>query len=126
MPRKLVAAFVVATVAVGAVLSWFASTRPDGLEWSIAGVSGREELPASSTGAHRFASDIQERVALMPDYALPQADKAVAEGGGTEGEAAWPAVDPATSLAGLVGAGLTLVIAGLISLAVRRRTAARR
>ena len=35
--------FAVAALLCGAALSWFASTYPDGLEWSVAGVTGSEE-----------------------------------------------------------------------------------
>lgn len=38
---RLGAAFLAAALLVGGVLSWFASTKPDGLEWSIAKVTGR-------------------------------------------------------------------------------------
>jgi len=88
--KKLVAAFLVATLAMGAVLSWFASSRPDGLEWAVA-----------------KASSVAEKVAPIAD------------------ETTWPAVDAGTSLAGVVGAALTLVVAGAIGFAARRRFAAK-
>jgi cobalt/nickel transport system permease protein len=37
---RLGAAFLAAALLLGGVVSWFASKRPDGLEWSIAKVSG--------------------------------------------------------------------------------------
>ncbi len=46
--------FAVAALLCGAALSWFASAYPDGLEWSVAGVTGSEETrlaePSPSTG----------------------------------------------------------------------------
>ena len=42
-PRTLapvLAAFGVAALLTGGVVAWFASAHPDGLEWSIAGVTG--------------------------------------------------------------------------------------
>jgi cobalt/nickel transport system permease protein len=76
------------------VLSWFASAHPDGLEWAVAraGVA----LPAPATAVHQGAARLQERTAILPDYTVP---------GQATGRAG-------TSLAGLVGAGLTL-LAGL-------------
>jgi cobalt/nickel transport system permease protein len=46
---RLGAAFLAATLLVGGVVSWFASKRPDGLEWSIARVTGREGAPEPET-----------------------------------------------------------------------------
>ena len=37
-------------VVTGGALSWFASTHPDGLEWSVKGVTGKEELAAPKPG----------------------------------------------------------------------------
>jgi cobalt/nickel transport system permease protein len=73
----------VATVFTGGVLSWFASTPPDGLEWSVAHAAGSAEIPSAP--------------------------------------AAWPAVDAATSLAGVVGGLVTLVLVLAIGLLLRRR-----
>ena len=46
--------FAVAALLCGAALSWFASAYPDGLEWSVAGVTGSEEtrLPDFQSGAY--------------------------------------------------------------------------
>jgi len=90
VPKKLVAAFLVAALAMSGALSWFASTKPDGLEWSVAKASGVAQMAAPVAA-----------------------------------ETTWPAVDAGTSLAGVVGAALTLIVAGLIGLAVRRRFAAK-
>jgi len=37
--------FVILAVVTGGALSWFASTHPDGLEWSIEKLPVRENLP---------------------------------------------------------------------------------
>ena len=42
---RLGAAFLAAALLVGGVVSWFASKRPDGLEWSIAKVAGHASAP---------------------------------------------------------------------------------
>ena len=55
-------------VVAGGMLSWFASTHPDGLEWSIKGVSGKEELEAPKEGVHGAMAWIQEKLAFLPDY----------------------------------------------------------
>jgi hypothetical protein len=53
--------------------------------------------------------------APLPDYALPEG------GEGTSNGMIWPAVDGGTSLAGLSGAVLTLLLAAALGWAFRRR-----
>ena len=40
--RNVLPGFLLAALLTGGILSWFASERPDGLEWSIAKVTGQE------------------------------------------------------------------------------------
>ncbi len=119
MRQVLVGLGVVAAVTGGA-LSWFASANPDGLEWSIAGVSGSEEVAHPSGGIHETLGALQEKTAILPDYGLPSAG----EGAAHEGAPAWPAVDPGTSLSGIVGGVLTLLVAIGIGWLLRRRAVA--
>lgn len=120
--RKLAVAMLAAALAMGAVFSWFASTHPDGLEWAMSRASGQEELEAPAEGAHGLAASVQEKVAFLPDYSLPSGEEAEGAGGDPE---PWPAVSAGTSLAGVVGAALALLVAGLAGLGLRRRTAAK-
>ena len=55
-------------VVAGGMLSWFASTHPDGLEWAIKGVSGQAELEAPKAGVHGAMAWIQGKLAFLPDY----------------------------------------------------------
>ena len=67
--------FAVAALLCGAALSWFASAYPDGLEWSVAGVTGSEETRlAEPSPLHRNLETVQEATAIMPDYAFPADD----------------------------------------------------
>ncbi|MFI5330989.1 MAG: energy-coupling factor ABC transporter permease [Desulfobaccales bacterium] len=106
-------------VVTGGALSWFASTHPDGLEWSVKGVTGKEELEAPKEGAHGVMGRIQERLSFLPDY-----DFKKAEGGEGEKEAkkdeSWPNVSTGKSLAGILGAAMTLLLAGVIGFGLRR------
>ena len=113
-------------VVAGGLLSWFASTHPDGLEWSIKGVSGQEELEAPKAGVHGAMAWVQQHLAFLPDYDFkkPAAEK---EGKPEEGKAAkgteeetWPAVSAGKSLAGILGAALTLLMVGAIGFGLRR------
>ncbi|WP_119286530.1 energy-coupling factor ABC transporter permease [Azohydromonas sediminis] len=106
-----------AAVVTAGVLSWFASTQPDGLEWSIAHTAG-DALASPGDGVHGALAAVQERTTVLPDYAL-QASKP--DGGAGEAPATWPAVDAGTTLAGIVGGVLTLVTVTAIGWALRRR-----
>lgn len=115
--RSLVATFLVAAALLGGVLSWFASEHPDGLEWSIARITGTAELPATTYQEHAQLADFQAKTALLPDYALPTTANAATE-------PARAATDEriGTSLAGLVGGALTLALCTLIGVLLRKRS----
>ncbi len=134
--RPVLITFAALAVMAGGVFSWFASIHPDGLEWSMFKTSGREELAAPAGPVHATLAGVQERTAFLPDYSFPAgAEKsapasseikgltsaaAVPAGEPAGADAAWPAISAGTSLSGLVGGALTLLIAGLIGLALRR------
>ncbi len=113
--KRVFITFLVAAVLTGGALSWFASANPDGLEWSVAGVTGEDELQAPA-GIHSLFAEIQEKTAFLPDYNFKQPEKPAAkEAAATsvepaEKEAAWPAVDGGTSTAGIIGSMLTLAL----------------
>ena len=107
--RSVMIGFVALAVVAGGALSWFASTHPDGLEWSIAKVTGERKLPGQGYGIPAAAKRLQEKTALLPHYGFkPSADD---PGAGKEKTPAWPAVDAGTSLSGLVGGVLVLGLA---------------
>ena len=121
---RLLARWLLLTAITGGLLSWFASTRLDGLEWAIFHSSGREALSAPATDAHSLAAALQERTAVLPDYSLPPAaDRSdageVAATGGEE-EEQWPDVNLATSFSGLLGATLSMLLAGLLGFILLR------
>ena len=100
--------FAVAALLCGAALSWFASAYPDGLEWSVAGVTGSEETSlAEPSPLHRNLETVQEATAIMPNYAFPANDGANT----AETEASSSIVNPETSMAGVLG---SVIIAALI------------
>ena len=86
-PRRhragILGVFLAVALALGGVGAWFASTNPDGLEWSIARVTGAPEPEAPQTGV------IDDRVG--------------------------------SSLAGVVGGSITLVLALLLGYALKRK-----
>jgi cobalt/nickel transport system permease protein len=106
--KRVLIVFAVLAVFVGGILSWFASTHPDGLEWSISKVTGSTELDRKGP-AQAAAANIIHKTAILPDYAFK-----TAEGANTS-----KAADLAgTSVSGLVGGIFTLVLACAIGLVI--------
>lgn len=58
-----------ATLVIGGGLSLLASSKPDGLEWSMEQTSGSAELENAGV-IHTFFADLAERIALLPNYAI--------------------------------------------------------
>jgi cobalt/nickel transport system permease protein len=113
------------TLLLGGVLSWFASPQPDGLEWSLAHAAEGEVAPPSAPGLHARLAALQQSTAWLPGYGWPAVEHAAVDAtAATSAAAAWPAVDAATSLAGVLGGVLTLALVTAVSaiaLGLRRR-----
>lgn len=90
--RSTLTVLAVGAAVIGGVLSLFASAFPDGLEWSMEKVVGTAELK-SAGGVYDLAAAVQERTALLPDYAFKGSESAAG-----------------TSFSGIVGA---LVVIGV-------------
>lgn len=125
--RPVVISLLLVAGVTGGAISWFASTSPDGLEWSIARMAGKEQLAESSDGLHGALRHVQERTAFLPDYDFagkqePSPRQAARPGDspGT-GKGQWFAPSAGATVSGLVGGGITLVLALLAGWALRRR-----
>ena len=94
--KKILVVLGIVVVLVGGALSLFASSNPDGLEWSIGQVTGSEELEADG-GVHAALSDAQEKTAVLPDYSF-----------GNENVAG-------TSFSGVIGSALVAGLCVLLS-----------
>ena len=91
-----VIAFAIAAAVIAGGLSFLASSDPDGLEWSIAKVSGSTELPEVATPLSSGSRAIQSATSVMPDYE--------------------------NSFSGIVGAAVVLILVWSVSsLLVRKR-----
>lgn len=112
-------------VLTGGALSWFASTNPDGLEWSIEKTFGKPELPEQEHGIMPALKTIQESTAFLPDYGFrkPEAKEEGADAG--KQEASWPAIDAGASFSGIIGSMIVLAavfVIGFTIRAIRRKT----
>ena len=116
--KATLAVLAVVVVLVGGALSLFASSNPDGLEWSMfgnrdAGYSENMALDEENYGVQSAAAEaaaaVQEKTAFLPDYAFQNSDSAAG-----------------TSVSGLVGAAIVAAVAaGICALGgfFRRRKA---
>ncbi len=102
--KGVITTLLVCTVLIGGGLSLFASSNPDGLEWSIEKVTGSTDIDRT-TSVGSTLENIQEKTAFLPDYAF-KSDEENSMG---------------TTISGIVGSDITLGLAGVIGLGVRSK-----
>lgn len=73
--KKTIVILAVLAAAIGGALSLFASSNPDGLEWSMERIAGTAELEAVG-GIYDTLAGIQEKTAVLPDYAFKGSESA--------------------------------------------------
>ena len=100
--RRAVQGFLLIALLVGGIFSQFASSHPDGLEWSIENVVAEATTHTSLVGE---SEEIQLSTAILPDYSFKDAE---------EGEML------GTSVSGIVGSGIVLLIVGGLGMVIRR------
>ncbi|MDP3285504.1 MAG: energy-coupling factor ABC transporter permease, partial [Desulfobacterales bacterium] len=61
--KYVLTALLAAAVITGGILSWFASSRPDGLEWAVFHTTGSEELETPGHDIYSLLTKIQEKTA---------------------------------------------------------------
>lgn len=105
-PRRatgtLLASLLLAAALTGGLLSWLASDRPDGLEWSVARTAATP--PRADGRLRELLARLQETLSPFPDYAPKDATPSRA----------------GTSTAGLLGSGVTLAVVAGAGLLLRR------
>jgi cobalt/nickel transport system permease protein len=114
--RPVLLSFFLAALVIGGGLSWFASSHPDGLDWVMYKASGGEELEAPEDGIHHALSEVQEKIALLPGYNYPAGPVLAGPADHTDS-----IIDTGTSIAGIVGGLVTLIIASVIGWLLRFR-----
>jgi len=114
-PRFILGGFTIAALIVGGAISWFASSQPDGLEWSMAKVSQKEELQSGNDKVHDILASLQDRLAFLPDYAFKRSGNAVE----TKVISSSP-VNPGTSVSGIIGSLSVLLLAGAAGFVLRK------
>jgi len=110
--KVVVITFAVAAIITGGFISHFASSHPDGLEWSMANVTGTEEFVSSVSGkVHALSSAIQEKIAFLPDYSFKSPNNAAVESEQT--------ALAGTTISGIVGCLIALLLVSGIGFVVR-------
>jgi cobalt/nickel transport system permease protein len=123
--RNVLIAFTLAALLTGGVFSWFASTNPDGLEWAIAHVTGKEELKAPESGIHTALASLQQKIAFLPDYSFKE--PVVIDVGVRGAEATGKlqnSIEAGTSFSGILGGIFTLALAFSIGFVLKKRNPA--
>lgn len=109
--RRIIQFGLVITLVVAGIVSQFASSNPDGLEWSIenavsqVSASDNERVKLTST-IEMTMHQLQSKTALLPDYALKESSGEIEQQVGT-------------SLSGIVGSLLILSIISAIGVSIR-------
>ncbi|MBT0663996.1 PDGLE domain-containing protein [Geobacter pelophilus] len=114
--RIIVLVFFAVALFTGGMISWFASENPDGLEWSIKKVTGKEELEAEKNGIHGSLSSLQEKLAIFPGYALKKPEAAITKDARQTGQTATPASKEKREEEGKLGTSVSGIVGGLLTL----------
>jgi cobalt/nickel transport system permease protein len=78
--------------------------------------AGTEELQPPKESIHSSLAEVQKKMAVLPDYGFPKAEEAAEHSGDR-----WPVIDKGTSLSGVIGGALTLFLAGMLGVILKRR-----
>jgi cobalt/nickel transport system permease protein len=118
--KFVLTALLAAAVITGGVLSWFASSNPDGLEWAVFHTTGKEELETPNRNIYSLLGKIQEKTAFLPDYGFR-----VSEDVKTDSSEPEIIVNPGTTVSGLVGGVVILALAAFIGFALKKKNGSR-
>lgn len=91
--KKTLVTLCIAALLIGGGLSLFASSHPDGLEWSIERITGSAELGSDASAPYETAGALQEASSLLPDYAFKGSDSSLG-----------------TSFSGIIGSLAVLIV----------------
>lgn len=134
--RTVAVSFLAAALVTGGIVSWFASENPDGLEWSIRKITGKNKLEGDKGGLHGTLATLQNKIAVLPDYSFKSPETAQKTGGSPTAAATPPNIPTGinkgepkkdgnklgTGLSGVLGGIMTLAIAGIIGLVLRKQS----
>ena len=112
--RKVAVVLLISAVLTGGVLSWFASSNPDGLEWAIEKTFGKPEIPGHETGITKTLKSVQEKTSFLPEYGFRKSQGKETKGGSDRSVA-----ETETSVSGIIGSVLVLVLVLTVGAGIR-------
>jgi cobalt/nickel transport system permease protein len=122
--KPLFGIVLIAALFVGGMVAWFASSLPDGLEWSLQKVLGPGEITETAEEGGGRLTRLQQETAPLPGYdiapATPEREGDRERAGGKEAPAAWPHISGGKSLSGIVGSLAVLSCVCLTALVLVR------
>jgi cobalt/nickel transport system permease protein len=122
--RNVLSAFLAVTLLAGGVVSMLASRDPDGLEWAIARVTGKEDLKGAEQGVHGISASLQGKTAFLPGYSFRKpAESKAAEHPAEAGKKVDEGSRLGTSISGIFGSLITLALALIGGFALKKRRA---
>lgn len=101
--KKILKVFLILSILIGGGLSLCASSLPDGLEWSIEGITGQNEIEATGE-AQSLLSQVQQATSILPDYHFINDESHLG-----------------TSTSGIIGGALCLFMIGSIGYIASRK-----
>ncbi len=120
--RKIIIGLLLVTTVTAGVLSWFASKNPDGLEWAMFRVSGREELKNSGGSIHSFFEELQGKISFLPDYDFTSDKKGDEKDPHTiQKVESRSTVDGGRSLSGIMGGCITILLIFFIGFILKKK-----
>ena len=102
--NRILTLLIIAALVIGGVVSLVASGNPDGLEWSLYNSLRREEL-MSEGGLDQILAELQNKLAILPDYSFKSKAGASEQAG--------------TSVSGVIGAAITLLLAAGVGIFIK-------
>jgi cobalt/nickel transport system permease protein len=103
------------TVITGGALAWFASDRPDGLEWSIEKIAGNQELDQTSN-IHETLQNLQAATTILPEYKFNNPDNQSTQEDNSS------SINAGTTVSGIFGGILIMLSSFLIGLLLKKRS----
>ena len=117
--KKAVTGLIITTVLTGGVLSWFASSNPDGLEWSISKVTSKDELEAPESGIYSILNKIQKKLSFLPGYDYKKGAEHEKETDKKKGPESL--ANAGTSISGVMGGIITILFVAIIGFILKKR-----
>ena len=104
--KKFIIAFITITVIIAVGITRFASSLPDGLEWSILKTAGVTELENPDNDIYTKLEDIQSKTSFLPDYNFKEAENT--------------SEDTGTAISGMVGGLFVLLFTIFIGFIIKK------